>query len=102
MDSGERERLRRLAVWLACRRETDEALIRLTRYGPSASQQVATHLTALRGLLRLEATAFGAVEACTDSVLQRELPPLPQTDPAPHRPSPVVSLERARGRRGQP
>lgn len=74
MDEGERERLRRLAVWLAARRETDAVLTGLTRYGPAASEQVAAHLSALRGLLEQEATAFSALEAVAARLPQRALP----------------------------
>ena len=74
MEHAERERLRRLAVWLACRRETEEIVSQLTWYGPSASHQVAIHLAGLRVLLAAEADAFGAVEAASEDVVQRDLP----------------------------
>lgn len=91
----EREQLRRLAVWLACRRDVDEAVAQLTRYGPAASEQVASHLSALKALLALEADAFAAVEAGAAPVSQRALPinePLRAT---------VHSLHQARERREQ-
>lgn len=62
MDDHERDGLRRLALWLALRRETDDVLARLTRYGPAASAQVANNLHALEELLDQEARAFSAVQ----------------------------------------
>lgn len=97
MDQGERERLRCLAVWLACRRETEQALTQLTRYGPSASQQVAIHLVALRELLAQEAAAFAAVEAASGEVTQRALPGAPEDEA----PATVHLLDLARERREQ-
>lgn len=95
MDETEREQLRRLAVWMASRREVDEALAVLTRYGPRASEQVAAHLSALRHLLALEADAFSAVEAGAVPSAQK---PLPITEPLR---ATVHSLQSARERRGQ-
>lgn len=93
MGDPEREQLRRLAVWLACRRDVDEAIAHLTRYGPAASGKVATHLEALRQLLALEAGAFSAVAAGAETRPQLPLPihePLRAT---------VHSLEQAREQR---
>lgn len=70
----EREQLRVLAVWLACRRDVDQAVALLTRYGPAASDQVASHLAALKQLLAVEAEAFAAVEAAAAPVAQKALP----------------------------
>ncbi|MCW2616294.1 MAG: hypothetical protein JWN08_3288 [Frankiales bacterium] len=95
MGEGEREQLRRLAVWLACRRDVDAAVEHLTRYGPAASDQVASHLAALTRLLELEADAFAAVEAGAPRVAQL---PLPTSEPLR---ASVHSLQQARGRRKQ-
>ena len=95
MGDEEREQLRRLAVWLACRRDVDEAVARLTRYGPAASDQVAAHLSALKHLLALESDAFAAVEAGAGPVPQR---PLPLHEPLR---ASVHSLDSARARREQ-
>ena len=95
MGDAEREQLRRLAVWLACRRDVDEAIAHLTRYGPAASDKVATHLDALRQLLALEAGAFAAVAGGAETRPQLPLPihePLRAT---------VHSLEQARVRRDE-
>lgn len=69
-----REELRRLALWLSRRREVDEAVERLTAYGPAASQQVHCHLDALRVLLSAEHTAFEAMAAAAPPVTQAPLP----------------------------
>lgn len=95
MEETEREQLRRLAVWLASRRDVDEAVARLTRYGPAASEQVASHLSGLKHLLALEAEAFSAVEAGARTVAQR---PLPLHEPLR---ASVHSLQEARERREQ-
>jgi len=95
VDDGERERLRRLAVWLAARRETDEIMAGLTRYGPAASEQVASHLAALRVLLDQEAQAFSALEAVAARLPQREIP-----QEAPDRGT-LHSLDDARDKREQ-
>jgi len=95
VDDGERERLHRLAVWLAVRRETDEVMAGLTRYGPAASEQVATHLAALRGLLDQEAQAFSALESVAALLPQRALP-----REAPE-PGTLHSLDDARDKREQ-
>lgn len=95
MEDGERERLRRLAVWLAARRDTDEVLAGLTRYGPAASEQVAAHLAAVRGLLDQEAQAFSALEAGAALLPQRSLP-----QEAPGQAT-LLSLDDARDKREQ-
>lgn len=92
MGDPDREQLRRLAVWLGCRRDVDEAIGQLTRYGPAASDRVATHLSALRHLLALEASAFDAVAAGADDRPQR---PLPVYEPPR---ATVHSLQHARDR----
>lgn len=89
----EREQLRRLAVWLACRRDADEAVGHLTRYGPAACERVATHLTALKLLLAREADAFAAVEAGAGVRPQRPLPAVEALRATVH------SLQRARERK---
>ena len=53
--------LRRLAVWLARRREVDEVLEVLTQYGPTANDRVAGHLAALEVMLDAEREAFDAL-----------------------------------------
>jgi len=80
-------------VWLACRRDADEAVAHLTRYGPAASEQVASHLSGLKALLALETEAFEAFVAGAGEVPQRPLP-----GPEPLRAS-VHSLQDARDRR---
>lgn len=74
MDEALRDELRRLAHWLARRREVDEAVAGLTAYGPAAADQVHSHLDALRGLLTAEREAWAAVEAAAPQVPQAPLP----------------------------
>lgn len=93
MGDDDREQLRRLAVWLACRRDADEAVAHLTRYGPAASDQVARHLAGLKALLAIEAEAFAAFAAGAGQVPQR---PLPLSEPLR---ASVHSLQEARDRR---
>ena len=93
MGDSDREQLRRLAVWLACRRDADEAVAHLTRYGPAASDQVASHLVALKALLAIESEAFAAFEAGAAETPQR---PLPTAEPLR---ASVHSLQAARDRR---
>ena len=93
VEEREREQLRRLAVWVASRRDVDDALAGLTRYGPSANAQVAAHMSALRHLVVIEANAFSAVEAGADTLPQR---PLPMSTPLR---ATVHSLQSARERR---
>ena len=75
MDEALRDELRRLAHWLARRREVDEAVAGLTAYGPAAADQVHSHLDALRGLLAAEHEAWTAVEDAAPQVPQAPLPP---------------------------
>lgn len=82
-------------MWLAARRETDEVLVGLTRYGPAASEQVAAHLSALRGLLDQETQAFSALEAGAALLPQRALPQEPPEHATLH------SLDDARDKREQ-
>lgn len=91
----DREQLRRLAVWLACRRDVDQAVAQLTRYGPAASDQVASHLSALKHLVELEAEAFAAVERGASPAAQK---PLVTAEPLRAQ---VHSLQQARERREQ-
>ena len=78
MGDNDREQLRRLAGWLACRRDSDEAVAHLTRYGPAATDQVTSHLTGLKALLAVESAAFASCEAGAGEVPQR---PLPMSEP---------------------
>ncbi len=94
MEAG-REDLRRLAVWLARRRTVDEAVARLTHYGPAASERVHTHLAALRELLTLESEAFAALASAAPEVPQLPLPPVGMTDVT----ETVISLTEERSRR---
>lgn len=66
--------LRRLAVWLARRREVDELMAVLTQYGPTAGERVAAHLDALQALLAAEADAFARYRAGAPVLPQRPLP----------------------------
>ena len=95
MHVAEREQLRRLAVWLACRRDVDEAVQHLTRYGPAASERIARHLSALKHLQEQEVLAFSAVEA---GAPVRPQEPLPVSEPLRAR---VHSMAQARGRRDE-
>lgn len=94
MGETEREQLRRLAVWLARRRDVDEAVGQLTRYGPAAIEQVASHLVPLRHLLELETAAFADVQA--GSPVRAQVP-LPGSEPP--RTATVHALSSARQRR---
>ena len=94
MDDAGREELRRLALWLARRRATDEAVEQLTAYGPAASERVHAHLEALSQLLEDEREAFEAVRAAAPAVRQV---PLPDTVPtAPEDGGTVHSLDARR------
>lgn len=75
MEDVRREELRRLALWLARRRDVDEVVERLTAYGPAASERVHTHLDALKALLDAEHEAFAALEREAPRVAQAPLPP---------------------------
>jgi hypothetical protein len=66
--------LRRLAVWLARRREVDEVMAVLTQYGPTAGERVAGHLEALQSLLDAEAESFGRYRKGAPVVPQKPLP----------------------------
>ena len=99
MEESRREELRRLALWLARRREVDEAIAHLTAYGPAASERVHAHLDALRTLLAGEQEAFAAVAAAAPRVAQTPLPPaLDEPDLADLQGATVHSLSAARRR----
>jgi len=66
--------LRRLAVWLARRREVDEMMAILTQYGPTAGERVAGHLDALQALLDAEAESFGRYRQGAPVLPQKPLP----------------------------
>ena len=66
--------LRRLAGWLARRREVDEMMAVLTQYGPTASERVASHLQALTVLLEAEQEAFTRYADNAPAVPQKPLP----------------------------
>ena len=68
------EDLRRLAGWLARRREVDEMMAVLTQYGPTAGERVAGHLDALQQLLDSEADAFGRYRQGAPVLPQKPLP----------------------------
>ena len=92
--------LRRLAVWLARRREVDELMAVLTQYGPTAAERVAGHLDGLQVLLEAEADAFRRYRAAAPTVSQRPLPiVLPQDDVEPVK---VHSMAAARVARRTP
>lgn len=74
MGEGAHEDLRRLAVWLARRREVDEVLEALTRYGPTANERVAAHLEALQVLLDAEREAYRRYAEAAPELAQRPLP----------------------------
>jgi hypothetical protein len=76
--------LRRLAVWLARRREVDEMMAVLTQYGPTANDRVASHLQALTALLDSERDAFDRYAAGAPTVAQKPLPVvLPEDEEEP-------------------
>lgn len=93
--------LRRLALWLARRREVDEMMAVLTQYGPTASERVAAHLDALTALLEGEAEAFRRYAQGAPDVPQRPLPALLPEDDEPV-PSNVHSMFSARYGRPAP
>ena len=66
--------LRRLAVWLARRREVDEMMAILTQYGPTAGERVAADLDALQALLDAEAESFGRYRQGAPVLPQKPLP----------------------------
>ena len=72
--------LRRLAVWLARRREVDEMMAVLTQYGPTAGERVAGHLDALQALLDAEAESFGRYRQGAPVLPQKPLPTVVSQD----------------------
>ena len=68
--------LRRLAVWLARRREVDEMMAVLTQYGPTANERVASHLSALSAMLDAEREAFDRYSEGAPVLAQKPLPAL--------------------------
>ena len=99
MGEGGHEDLRRLAVWLARRREVDEVLEALTQYGPTANERVAAHLVALETMLEAEREAYRRYAEGAPQLDQRPLPAvLPEE--ADDTPANVHSLLAARLVRG--
>ena len=99
MGEGGHEDLRRLAVWLARRREVDEVLEALTQYGPTANERVAAHLVALETMLEAEREAYRRYAEAAPQLDQRPLPAvLPEE--ADDTPANVHSLLAARLVRG--
>lgn len=74
MGEGAHDDLRRLAVWLARRREVDEVLEALTQYGPTANDRVAGHLEALEVMLDAEREAYRRYADAAPQLAQRPLP----------------------------
>lgn len=74
MGEGTHDDLRRLAVWLARRREVDEVLEALTQYGPTANDRVASHLEALEVMLDAEREAYRRYAEGAPQLVQRPLP----------------------------
>ena len=74
MSGPSHDDLRRLAVWLARRREVDEMMAVLTQYGPTANERVASHLRALETLLEAEREAWARYAAAAPKVSQKPLP----------------------------
>ena len=94
MPSPPHEDLRRLAVWLARRREVDEVMTVLTQYGPSANERVAAHLSAITTMLEAEREAFERYAGSAPVLPQR---PVPAVLPVDDEPLPnVLSLTAAR------
>ncbi len=76
--------LRRLAVWMARRREVDEMMAVLTQYGPTANERVASHLDALKVMLASEREAFDRYAAGAPELPQKPLPAvLPEDEDEP-------------------
>ena len=99
MGEGGHDDLRRLAVWLARRREVDEVLEALTQYGPTANDRVASHLAALEVMLAAERDAYRRYAEAAPLLDQRPLPAvLPEE--ADETPANVHSLLAARLVRG--
>jgi hypothetical protein len=93
--------LRRLAVWLARRREVDELMAVLTQYGPTAGERVAGHLDALQALLDAEAESFGRYRSGAPVVPQKPLPTVVPRD-GKDRSASVHYLPSVRRERGAP
>jgi hypothetical protein len=93
--------LRRLALWLARRREVDEMMAVLTQYGPTANERVAAHLDALTSMLEVEAEAFRRYAQGAPRVVQRPLPAVLPEDEE-DAPANVHSLFAVRGGRRTP
>lgn len=74
--------LRRLAVWLARRREVDEMMQVLTQYGPVAGERVASHLRALEVMLEVEQEAFSRYARGAPDLPQKPLPAVLPEDEA--------------------
>ncbi len=74
MGEGAHDDLRRLAVWLARRREVDEVLEALTQYGPTANDRVASHLDALAVMLDAEREAYRRYAEAAPDLVQKPLP----------------------------
>ena len=88
--------LRRLAVWLARRREVDEMMAVLTQYGPTANDRVASHLEALEALLGAETEAFTRYKQGAPRLPQKPLPVVLPEDEDDEQPTNVHSLAMAR------
>ena len=99
MGEAGHEDLRRLAVWLARRREVDEVLEALTQYGPTANERVASHLAALDVMLEAEREAYRRYAESAPQVSQRPLPAV-LPDAEDDAPANVHSLLAARLVRG--
>ena len=81
MGEGGHDDLRRLAVWLARRREVDEMLEALTQYGPTANERVAAHLAALEVMLEAERDAYRRYAEAAPKLDQRPLPAVLPEEP---------------------
>ena len=99
MGEGGHDDLRRLAVWLARRREVDEVLEALTQYGPTANDRVARHLAALEVMLDAEREAYRRYAEAAPQLDQRPLPAVLPEEPDDG-PANVHSLLAARLVRG--
>lgn len=74
MGEGTHDDLRRLAAWLLRRREVDEVLEVLTRYGPTANERLAGHREALEVMLEAEREAYRRYADAAPRLPQRPLP----------------------------
>ena len=99
MGEGAHDDLRRLAVWLARRREVDEVLEALTQYGPTANDRVASHLDALEVMLDAEREAYRRYAEEAPELVQKPLPAVLPAE-AEEAPANVHSLLTARLVRG--